>query len=436
MKITIVGTGYVGLVTGACFSDAGHEVMCVDNNPKKIEMLLNGELPIYEPGLDVIVKRNVEAGRLHFSTSVAEGTKFATVIFIAVGTPPGVGGEANLTYVEQVGREVAENMTEYRLLVEKSTVPAKTSEHLKRAMMKYLKEDIDFDVASNPEFLREGTAIEDATHPDRIVVGVESKRAGDILEEIYKPILAKGGGQFLRMNVTSAELTKHASNSFLALKISYINAVARICEMAGADVEQVAKGMGLDPRIGPRFLHAGVGYGGSCFPKDVDAFVRLSDAVGYDFRLLKEVQSINKSQREFVMQKIKRELWVVQDKKIAIFGLAFKPETDDVREAPSLYFVPSLQEMKAKVVAWDPIAEGKFREALPDVQLETTQDLYECAKGADLVLILTEWADVRNIDLAKLKSVMACPVMIDGRNAFDPATVRAAGFTYHSVGRA
>ena len=436
MKITIVGTGYVGLVTGACFSDAGHEVMCVDNNEKKIEMLLKGELPIYEPGLDEIVERNVKAGRLKFSTSIAEGTKFAKVIFIAVGTPPGVGGEANLTYVEQVGREVAENMTDYHLLVEKSTVPAKTSEHLKRTMRKYLKADVDFDVASNPEFLREGTAIVDATHPDRIVVGVESARAGDLLEEIYKPILAAGGGQFLRMNVTSAELTKHASNSFLALKISYINAVARICEMAGADVEQVAKGMGLDPRIGPRFLHAGVGYGGSCFPKDVDAFVRLSDSVGYDFKLLKEVQQINKSQREFVMQKIKRELWVVQDKKIAIFGLAFKPETDDVREAPSLYFVPALQEMKAKVVAWDPIAEGKFREALPDVSLETTQDLYECATGADLVLVLTEWDAVKKIDLAKLKSVMTTPVMIDGRNAFDPATVRAAGFTYHSVGRA
>lgn len=434
MKISIVGTGYVGLVTGACFSEAGHDVLCIDNNPKKIEMLHRGEMPIYEPGLDEMVKRNVEAGRLHFTTSIAEGTAFAEVVFIAVGTPPGVGGEANLTFVEQVGRQVAENMTSYHLFVEKSTVPAKTSEHLKRTILKYLRSDVDFDVASNPEFLREGTAIGDAMNPDRIVVGVESKRAGDILEEIYRPILAKGGGQFLRMNVTSAELTKHASNSFLALKISYINAVARVCEAAGADVEQVAKGMGLDPRIGPKFLHAGVGYGGSCFPKDVDAFVRLSDAVGYDFKLLKEVQNINKTQRDFVMKKIKKELWVVQDKKIAIFGLAFKPETDDVREAPSLYFVPALKEMKAHVVAWDPIAEGKFKEVHPD--LETSQDLYECAKGADLVLVLTEWDAVRNIDLAKLKEVMACPVIVDARNAFDPAKVRALGFTYHSVGRA
>ncbi|MBR6020883.1 MAG: UDP-glucose/GDP-mannose dehydrogenase family protein [Kiritimatiellae bacterium] len=434
MKISIVGTGYVGLVTGACFSEAGHDVLCIDNNPKKIEMLHRGEMPIYEPGLEEMVKRNVEAGRLHFTTSIAEGTAFAEVIFIAVGTPPGVGGEANLTFVEQVGRQVAENMTSYHLFVEKSTVPAKTSEHLKRTILKYLRSDVDFDVASNPEFLREGTAIGDAMNPDRIVVGVESKRAGDILEEIYRPILAKGGGQFLRMNVTSAELTKHASNSFLALKISYINAVARVCEAAGADVEQVARGMGLDPRIGPKFLHAGVGYGGSCFPKDVDAFVRLSDAVGYDFKLLKEVQNINKTQRDFVMKKIKKELWVVQDKKIAIFGLAFKPETDDVREAPSLYFVPALKEMKAHVVAWDPIAEGKFKEIHPD--LETAQDLYECAKGADLVLVLTEWDAVRNIDLAKLKSVMACPVIVDARNAFDPMKVRALGFTYHSIGRA
>ncbi len=433
MKISVVGTGYVGLVTGACFSDAGHDVLCIDNDPKKIDMLHSGVMPIYEPGLDVIVERNVKAGRLRFSTSIKEGTDFAEVIFIAVGTPPGVGGEANMTYVEQVGRQVAEHMTDYRLLVEKSTVPAQTSEYLKRTVLKYLRADTDFDVASNPEFLREGTAIEDATHPDRIVVGVDSDRAADLLKEIYRPILEKGGGEFLRMSVTSAELTKHASNSFLAMKISYINAVARICELAGADVEQVAKGMGLDPRIGPRFLNAGVGYGGSCFPKDVDAFVRLADALGCEFTLLKEVQKVNQTQREYVMKKIKQELWVVQDKKIAVFGLAFKPETDDVREAPSLYFVPKLQEMKAKLCAWDPIAESKFKEIHPE--LECVQDLYECAKDADLVLILTEWDAVKQLDLAKLKSVMASPVIVDGRNIFNPQQVRDAGFIYHSVGR-
>jgi len=433
MKITVVGTGYVGLVTGACFSDAGHDVLCIDNDPKKIDMLHKGIMPIYEPGLDDVVAHNVKEGRLKFSISIEEGTAFAEVIFIAVGTPPGVGGEANMTYVEQVGRQVAEHMTSYRLLVEKSTVPAKTSEHLKRTVLKYLREDTDFDVASNPEFLREGTALEDATHPDRIVVGVESKRAGDLLEEIYKPILEKGGGEFLRMSVTSAELTKHASNSFLAMKISYINAVARICELAGADVSQVAKGMGLDPRIGPRFLSAGVGYGGSCFPKDVDAFVRLADALGHEFTLLKEVQHINKTQRDYVMKKIKQELWVVQDKKIAIFGLAFKPETDDVRESPSMYFVPKLQEMKAQLCAWDPVAEEKFKEFHPE--LDCVQDLYDCAKDADLLLILTEWDAVKQVDLEKLKSIMSCPVIVDGRNIFNPEEIRAKGFTYHSVGR-
>ena len=420
-------------MTGACFSDAGHEVMCIDNNAKKIEMLHKGIMPIYEPGLEEIVERNVKAGRLHFSTSIKEGTDFAEVIFIAVGTPPGVGGEANMTYVEQVGRQVAEHMTSYRLLVEKSTEPAITREHLMRTVLKYLQADTDCDVASNPEFLREGTAIEDATKPDRIVVGVESQRAGDLLEEIYRPILEKGGGEFLRMSVTSAELTKHASNSFLAMKISYINAVARICELAGADVGQVAKGMGLDPRFGPCFLAAGGGYGGSCFPKDVDAFVRLSDSLGYDFKLLKEVQNINKTQRDYVMKKIKQELWVVQDKRIAIFGLAFKPQTDDVREAPSLYFVPKLQEMQAKLRAWDPVAEGKFKEIHPDLECVHVQ--FECGRDADLVLILTEWDEVKKLDLEKLKEVMATPAIVDGRNIFDPEKVRALGFTYHSVGR-
>ncbi len=434
MKITVVGTGYVGLVTGACFSEIGHEVLCVDNDARKIEMLKKLRMPIYEPGLEEMVKRNVAAGRMKFTTSIAEGTDFAEVIFIAVGTPPGARGEANLSYVEQVGRQVAEHMTSYRLLVEKSTVPANTGEQLKRTVTKYLRADIDFDVASNPEFLREGCAIEDALNPDRIVVGVESERAGKLLRAIYEPIIQKSKCEFLQMSVASAELTKHASNSFLALKISYINAVSRVCELAGANVEEVAHGMGLDRRIGPRFLNAGVGYGGSCFPKDVDAFVVLADRLGYDFELLKEVQRINKSQREHLMQKIQHELWVVQDKIVAILGLAFKPGTDDIREAPSLYFVAQLLEAKAKLRLWDPIGEEKFRELYP--QLAYFKDPLECARGADLLLLLTEWPELKKIDLKKLKETMACPVIIDGRNFFNPAEVRAAGFTYHSVGRA
>jgi UDPglucose 6-dehydrogenase len=433
MKITIVGTGYVGLVTGAFFAELGHQVLCVDNDPRKIEMLHRLEMPIYEVGLEELVRKNVEAGRLRFTPSIEEGTDFAEVIFIAVGTPPGYRGQANLSYIEQVGRAVAERMTSYRLLVEKSTVPAQTGEQLKRTMSKYLKSSVDFDVASNPEFLKEGTAIEDAFQPDRIVVGIESERAANLLRQIYQPIVDRTGCPYIEMDVASAELTKHASNSFLAMKISFINAVARICEMSGADVEKVAHGMGLDKRIGPRFLKAGVGYGGSCFPKDVDAFVHLADQLGYNFQLLKEVQKVNAHQREHVFKKIQHELWVLQDKVVAILGLAFKPGTDDVREAPSLFFVPNLLEAKARLRLWDPIAQEKFAELHPN--LDYFSDPLECARDADLLLILTEWPEVKALDLDKLKGVMKCPVIIDARNVFDPAAVRAKGFTYTSVGR-
>lgn len=433
MNITIVGTGYVGLVTGACFADWGHNVLCVDNNEKKVAMLRRLEMPIYEIGLAEVVQRNVSAGRLAFSSSIEEGTKFAEVIFIAVGTPPGYRGEANMSYVEQVGRQVAQHMDGYRLLVEKSTVPVNTGEQLKRTVVKYLRDSIPFDVASNPEFLKEGTAMEDANDPDRIVIGVESERAAVLLRKVYDPIIKKSGCKLLEMNIASAELTKHASNSFLAMKISFINAVSRVCELAGADVKQVAQGMGLDRRIGPQFLNAGVGYGGSCFPKDVDAFVHIADKLGYSFELLKEVQRINKAQREHILQKIQHELWVVQDKSIAIVGLAFKPGTDDVRESPSLFFVPQLHEAGAKLRLWDPIAAEKFAELHPKHHF--CKDLMECVTGADLLLILTDWPEIRDMDLAKLKAAMKCPVVIDGRNMFDPATLRAAGFTYHSVGR-
>jgi len=433
MKITIVGTGYVGLVTGVCFADVGHEVLCVDNDPRKIAQLNDLEMPIYEEGLQDIVERNVADGRLKFTTSIEDGTAWAEVIFIAVGTPPGYRGEANLLYVEQVGRTVAEHMDSYRLLVEKSTVPVNTGDQLKRTITKYLRTDIDFDIASNPEFLKEGTAIEDAEHPDRIVVGVESERAEQLLRAVYEPIIKKSGCEFLAMNIASAELTKHASNSFLAMKISYANAVARICELAGADVEQVTHGMGLDKRIGPQFLRAGVGYGGSCFPKDVDAFVHLADQLGYDFQLLKQVQVVNKTQREYLLQKIKRELWVMQDKEIAILGLAFKPGTDDIRESPSLYFVPQLLEANAKLRLWDPIAQDNFKQLYPD--LAYFDDPIETARGADLVLLLTDWPEVKNMDLDALKQAMRCPVMIDGRNIFDPDDMRKRGYTYDSIGR-
>ncbi len=433
MNITVVGTGYVGLVTGACFSDWGHNVLCVDNDDKKVQMLKQLQMPIYEDGLEELVRKSVAAGRLHFTNSIAEGTKFAEVIFIAVGTPPGYRGAANMSYVEQVARQVAEQMTSYRLLVEKSTVPVNTHEQVKRTVTKYLRADIPFDVASNPEFLKEGTAIEDANDPDRIVVGVESERAAKLMEEIYAPIVKKTNCKFLVMNPASAELTKHASNSFLAMKISFVNAVARVCELAGANVEQVAQGMGLDRRIGPQFLKAGVGYGGSCFPKDVDAFVQIADHLGYNFELLKEVQRINKTQREHVMQKIQRELWVIQDKVVSVLGLAFKPGTDDVRESPSLYFVPQLIEAGAKLRLWDPVGEERFAQLFP--QENYIKDPIECARGADLLLILTDWPQVKKIDLDQLKDAMKCPVVIDGRNCFDPVVMKTKGFTYHSVGR-
>ncbi len=434
MKITIVGTGYVGLVTGTTFAEIGHDVLCVDNDESKIDTLESGIMPIYEEGLEEMVLANVKAGRLKFSTSVKEGTDFAEVIFIAVGTPPGYRGEANMSYVESVGREVAEHMTSYRLLVEKSTVIVNTNEQLKRTMNKYLKADIPFDIASNPEFLREGTAIKDAFKPDRVVVGVESDRAGDILREIYAPIVEKSGCEYLQMDIASAELTKHASNSFLAMKISFINAVSRICELTGANITKVAHGMGLDARIGEHFLQAGVGYGGSCFPKDVDAFVRMGDEVGYSLDLLKEVQRINKQQREHVMRKLKQEMWVLQNKRIAVFGLAFKPGTDDIRESPSLYFVPQLQEQKASLCLWDPIAREKFNKEFPG--LEYSDDLLECARDADALLILTDWPQIRALDLAALKAAMRCPIVVDGRNVFDAEVMDEQGFTYHSVGRA
>jgi len=433
MKLTIVGTGYVGLVTGATFAEIGHQVLCVDNDAAKIEKLRRLEMPIYEDGLDPLVRRNVAAGRLAFSTSIAEGTAHAEVIFIAVGTPPGYRGEPNMSYVERVGREVAEHMTSYRLLVEKSTVIVNTNEQLRRTLNKYLKQDVPFDIASNPEFLREGTAIQDAFHPDRIVVGVESERSAALLREIYAPIVERSGCPYLQMNTASAELTKHAANSFLAMKISFINAVSRICELTGADIDQVAHGLGLDRRIGPHFLQAGVGYGGSCFPKDVDAFVRMGEELGYPLDLLKEVQKINAAQREHLMRKLQQELWVLEEKTVAILGLAFKAGTDDVRESPALYFVPRLLERKARLRLWDPVAREKFDLAHPGLSYAETP--LECVRGADAALVLTDWPAVRTANLAEWRRAMRCPIVIDGRNVFSPAQMAEHGFTYHSVGR-
>jgi len=433
MRVAIVGTGYVGLVTGACFAELGHEVLCVDNDERKIEKLRRLRMPIFEDGLEEMVRRNVDAGRLNFSTSIREGTDYAEVIFIAVGTPPDLHGKANMSYVERVGREVAEHMSSYRLLVEKSTVPVQTSRQLQRTIQKYLKGDVSFDIASNPEFLREGTALGDAMCPDRIVIGVESERAERLLREVYRPLIEQSGCELLVMDIASAELTKHASNSFLAMKISFVNAVSRVCELAGADVEKVAHGMGLDRRIGASFLRAGVGYGGSCFPKDVDAFVRIAEELGYEFALLKQVQAINRAQREHLFGKLQKELWVIEEKTIALLGLAFKPGTDDVREAPSLYFAEQLVQAGAKLRLWDPVAREKFLEQHPD--LPCFDDPIACLAGADAAVLLTDWPQLKELDLEKAKAAMRCPIFVDGRNMFEPAAMRERGFIYHCLGR-
>ena len=433
MNVSVIGTGYVGLVTGACLAEGGHTVMCMDHDAGKIAKLRAGEMPIYEPGLEELVKKNAAAGRLLFADTVAEATKHAEVVFIAVGTRTDGEGGVDMSGVERVGREVAEAMDGYRLLVEKSTVSARTSEKLRRTVLKYLRADTDFDVASNPGFMRKGRAVADTLRPRRVVAGVDGTRAGDLLEAVYRPLLGETG-EFLRMDVTSAEMTKHASNAYLALRISFINAVARVCELAGADVEMVARGMGLDERIGGGFLRAGAGYGGACFPRDMEAFTALSEELGYDFRLLKEAQAINREQREVVLKKIKRELWVVEGKRIAVLGLSYKPGTDDVRDAPSVHLVPRLLEMGAEVRVWDPVAEGTFAAACPG-GWQAVGDVYECARGADLVVVLTDWPEVKSLDFAKLRDMMGCPAIVDARNALDPTAARAAGFSYHGIGR-
>jgi UDPglucose 6-dehydrogenase len=428
-KIAIVGTGYVGLVTGACFAEVGHAVVCVDNDLKKVQTLRQGGIPIYEPGLEELVKKNVAAGRLRFTGEIADGVKNSEVVFIAVPTPPRPDGSVDMSFVERVAREIAGAMTEYRIVVDKSTVPVMTGEKVGETLRRYNKHKVEFDVVSNPEFLREGCAVEDLMKPDRIVIGVASQRPVAKMKEIYAPFRAP----IIVTDINSAELIKHACNSFLALKISYANALSVICEESGANVEDVVHGMGLDKRIGRAFLNAGLGYGGSCFPKDLSAFIHIAEQLGYDFRLLKEVQRINAGQIERFLKKIYDALWIVKDKTIAVLGLAFKPNTDDMRLAPSLDVIGPLLKEGAKIRAYDPKAMDKARELLPGV--EFCQDAYAAATGAEALVVCTEWDEFRQLDLEKLRSVMAHPIVIDGRNVFDPATMENLGFTYKSIGR-
>jgi UDPglucose 6-dehydrogenase len=427
MNLAIVGSGYVGLVTGACFAEVGHRVICVDNDLKKVHQLQDGNIPIYEPGLEELVKKNVAAGRLSFTASIGDAVGASQVIFIAVPTPPQPDGSVDLSFVEGVAREIAGHIKEYRIVVDKSTVPVKTGEKVAQTIKRY-NPGAPIDIVSNPEFLREGSAVEDLMKPDRIVVGVSSERAVGLMREIYEPFRAP----IMITDLNSAELIKHASNSFLALKISYINAVAAICEASGANVERVAEGMGADKRIGRAFLNAGVGYGGSCFPKDLSAFIRISEDLGYDFRLLKEVEAINRDQKERFLKKVREALWVLRHKKIGVLGLAFKGNTDDVRSSVAIAIVQQLIAEGAEVRAYDPKAMEKARPLLPQVKMTETPE--EVADGADALLILTEWNEFKSLPWPAIKKRMLSPLLFDGRNLLDPEEIRALGFTYTGVG--
>jgi UDPglucose 6-dehydrogenase len=431
MELSIIGSGYVGLVTGACFAEVGHHVVCVDNDQRKVDALQAGKIPIYEPGLEDLVHRNVATHRLRFTNSIEDGVDNSKVVFIAVPTPPQNNGSVDLSFIERVAREIAGVLKEYRVIVDKSTVPVKTGDKVRESIKRYNRAGADFDVVSNPEFLREGCAVPDLMKPDRIVIGSSSDRAIDLMKKVYEPFMAP----ILVTDINSAELIKHAANSFLALKISYINAVSAICEASGADVEKVADGIGMDRRIGRNFLNAGLGYGGSCFPKDIAAFIAISDELGVPFTLLKEVQRINQAQKDRFMKTLRDSLWVLRDKKIAVWGLTFKPDTDDVRSSVAIDVINDLVREGAHVTAYDPKGMEKAREwKLVEGALLVNSPM-EAVEGAEALVLATEWQEFANVDFAEVKEKMATPMIFDGRNLFDPEAMRNLGFTYKSIGR-
>jgi UDPglucose 6-dehydrogenase len=450
MQIAVVGSGYVGLVAGACFADLGHDVILVDNDQRKLTALRNGQVPIHEKFLPELLDRH-RGQRLTFSDDLKDAVSRSSVIFVAVGTPPTESGEADLSYVESVAREISGGINGYKVIVEKSTVPVYTSDWVRKIILRNGTEPELFDVASNPEFLREGTAVTDFLFPDRIVIGCDTGRSADVLREVYAPLT--DGSYYERAgaipqpdrasipppiivtSAKSAELIKHASNAFLAMKISFINAVASVCESVGANVNQVVHGVGTDSRIGPRFLNPGIGYGGSCFPKDVMAFRAVARECGYDFRLLDEVMRINEDQRQRFLRKVQSALWTLRGKNLAVLGLAFKGGTDDIRESPALFLVQSLLQQGSKVTAYDPAGMERAREVLSS-SVTFANSAYEAAHGADALLILTEWEEFSNLDLSRLREELRYPIIIDGRNLYDPEAMAAEGFTYYSVGRA
>lgn len=429
MKLTIIGTGYVGLVTGTCFAEAGHQVICADKDAGKIKLLQAGGMPIYEPGLEELVKRNVAAHRLSFTNSTAEGVAKSDVIFIAVPTPPLADGSVDLSFMESVSREIAQSMTGYKIVVDKSTVPVRTGDKVVETIKRYCKARVDFDVVSNPEFLREGFAVDDFMKPDRVVIGVRSQRPVQAMKQVYEPFNAP----IIVTDINSAELIKHAANSFLALKISYINAISIICEATGANVQEVANGIGLDARIGRRFLDAGLGFGGSCFPKDLSAFIKISEQLGYDFRLLREVQRINAEQMDRFIKKIEETLWVLKDKTIGVLGLAFKQNTDDVRLSPAIELCERLQREGARLRVHDPAAMDKAKAVLRNVTYVENMD--DIAEGCDALVIATEWPQFKKLDLERARKLLSHPIVFDGRNIFDVQEMEQLGFIYKSVGR-
>ena len=450
MRITVIGAGYVGLVSAACFAELGHEVFSVDNDQNKIASLKNGQVPIHERFLPELLDRH-RGKRLNFSTSIAEAVDRSDAVFITVGTPQSATGEADLSFVEAVAREIASSINGFKVIVEKSTVPVRTCESLRNTLLLNGARPASFSVASNPEFLREGSAVTDFLYPDRLVIGVDDGASASLLSSIYRPLTdgsyynelsaipfsgyAHEQAPIIITDAKSAELIKHASNAFLAMKISFINAVANITEAVGADIEQVCAGIGSDSRIGKKFLSAGIGYGGSCFPKDVQAFRVVAEQCNYEFGLLTEVMRVNSEQRVRFLKKVRSALWTLRGKRLGVLGLAFKADTDDIRESPALEIIAALLREGAQICAYDPVAIPKAREVLNESGIFYATDPYTAAAGCDAVLILTEWKQFAQLDLKKLRSVVKHPIVIDGRNLYRPADMAQAGFAYHSMGR-
>ncbi len=432
MHIGVIGMGYVGLVTAACFAEFGVSVTCIDKDKKKLRPLKEGHIPFYEPGLEELVLRNIKEGRLTFSIDIADVVRSSLVIFIAVGTPPRGDGSADLKYVEEVAREIASNLDGYKVIVTKSTVPVGTGDRIRKIVSKNLKERVDFDIASNPEFLREGSAIEDFMRPNRVVIGANSQQAVAIMKDLYKPLYLIET-PFVITNIKTAELIKYASNSFLAAKISFINEIATLCEKVGADVHMVAKGMGLDQRIGPKFLHPGPGYGGSCLPKDTKALLKIAEEHGVELGIVNAAVTANERQVESVIRKISEAIGPVKGKTIAILGLSFKPNTDDIREAPSLNIIRKLIQEKARIKAYDPVSMKNANSILPEITY--CKDPYEAVKDANALVIVTEWNQFRNLELDRLKRLLKEPYFFDLRNIYEPQRLKEKGFKYFCVGR-